>query len=150
QRNKQKLTTEIDTTNAAERRQIAALIKQLWQAIGITVDINLNQRDTFFSTITARSKFSYTALLSWDQVPSTGIWLPLHSREIPTSENGYVGANIGTYNRKEADSLLFTIFRAIKPGVAEEAARSLMTLYSTDLPTLPLVFKPEVALVPTF
>lgn len=142
------LTLTIDGTDSEERQLEAAIIKKNWKALGIEVNYTPHSKDYFLNHIVNKTRYRDMVLLSWDQTPSIGFWLPLHSREIPAIENQYSGSNVGVYSRREVDQLLLAMFRTTKDTKMMQLSRNLMNHYVSDLPSLPLAFVPKVSLIP--
>ena len=149
-KNDRRLEFVIDSNDSRERREIFEIIKASWHQIGVECTLATHHPSHFTGEVLARAKFRDMALVTLNHPPATGLLVALHSREIPSSDNGYSGQNVGAFRKKEVDTFLLQIMRSLDQTRGLEAARSLMLLYANELPTLPLAFKPKGALIPNW
>ncbi len=134
------------TTTANMRTQTSALIVADLAACGIQVDVKQLDAATFFkdgagTTLYGRqfdlAEFSWLA----DITPPCDLYL---STEIPSADNQWSGQNFGGYHNPAYDAACRQALATL-PGEADylTAFGEAQRLFSTDLPALPLFFRPR-------
>lgn len=142
------LRLTLASTDDPLRRHIYDFVKQAWAKIGVEVAYDPQQRDYFQERTLRRVKFRDMALYSWAQAPGGIFWSTLHSRNIPAEENGYDGENTAGWFKNEVNHILDDLVVQFDPEEQKKLTATLMKHYVLDLPTLPLLFKPVVGVVP--
>lgn len=135
---------EIELTTTAAWEGAAALVAQYWRRVGVVV----NEHVLALGAVTdrqARAGFSGAELAAGPP----GLALldgRLHSANVPTPENQWVGGNRGRYENPELDALLERTQMTVDRSRRLELERELARLVSTELPVLSLFFYPAMAM----
>ena len=72
----------------------------------------------------------------------------LHSREVPTAENGWAGQNHGSYHNAEEDALIEAIEVELDESKPLPPWHRLQAIYANELPALPLFFRANPFVLP--
>ena len=145
------LRVELMTTAGNRTRELVEqVVQSQWRALGVDVRIRNEPPRVFFGDTVARRKFTGFAMFAWVSSPEAAPRGVLHSDEIPRPENGWSGNNVAGYANPEADRLT----EAIEVELDAERRRALwaelQSLYAEDLPALPLYFRANAYVRPTW
>lgn len=142
----QKLAFPFMTTAENRGRERAqALVAREWRAIGVETRI-VNQPSALLFDVTLKQrKFEGAVLKAWFHAPfSTGEFF-LRSAQIPTAANNFAGQNYTGF--RGADRVYAALAGA---SGARRAAllKELQSIYTLELPELPLYFRAEAYVMP--
>ncbi len=114
------------------RRQIASVIQEQLQRVGIALEIQSFEWGTFFSDIRKGNFQLYS--LTWVNIQDPDIFFyAFHSAQVPPE-----GANRGGYRNPEVDRLVERGRREPSRGKRKEIYRKVQLLLARDLPVFPL------------
>ncbi|HSG88623.1 MAG TPA: peptide ABC transporter substrate-binding protein [Pseudomonadales bacterium] len=145
------LQLELSSTAGDKTRELVEQVLQSqWRASGIDVRINNSAPRIFFGETTRQRTFPGMAMYAWSVTPENVPRTILHSSEIPREANNYSGQNYTGYVSPEMDALIETIEAELDPEQRRPLWARLQTLYATDLPVLPLYYRTNVDVLPTW
>src|SRR5690606_21117519 len=103
----ERLTLELMTTAGNRSRELVEQVAQSqWRALGIDVRIRNEPARVFFGQTMTQRKFGALAMYAWISSPENVPRTTLHSKEIPTAENGWSGQNYPGFRNAEMDALI--------------------------------------------
>ena len=134
---------ELTTTTGWER--VAALVAEYWRNVGVAV------KETVLSlgAVTDRQgRAGFAGVELAGGVPNLALLdTRLHSGNMPSAENGFVGANRGRYASPELDGLLDRLWVSLERSEQEAVEREIAHHLLTELPIIGLLFYPAMAMV---
>jgi peptide/nickel transport system substrate-binding protein len=87
-------------------------------------------------------------MYSWVSRPQNVPRTTLHSKEIPTAENGWSGQNYPGYANPEMDKAIDAAERELDEGKRRGYFADIQRLYADDLPVLPMYFRVDSFVIP--
>jgi peptide/nickel transport system substrate-binding protein len=145
----EKLVVEIMTTAGNRVREtVEQVLQSMWLEAGIETRIRNEPARVFFGQTTRQRKFPQMAMFAWVSSPESIPLGTLHSTMIPTEENNFSGQNFTGYVSDEMDEVIDRLQVECGDEVYTELWNRLQTLYSEDLPVLPLYFRANAFVMP--
>jgi peptide/nickel transport system substrate-binding protein len=145
----QPLQLEIMTTSGDRARELVQqVLHSQWKQLGIDVRIRNQPARVFFGDTVSRRRFSAMAMFAWISGPESVPRTTLHSKEVPTAENGWAGQNYGGYRNAEVDALIEAIEVELDESKRRLLWHRLQAIYADELPALPLLFGANAFVVP--
>ena len=145
------LALELMTTAGNRTRELVQQVLQSnWQRLGIDITIKNEPARVFFGETTKKRKFSGLAMFAWISSPENVPRSTLHSEEIPSADNGWAGQNYTGYINSEMDRLIDDIELELDREKREKMWHELQTIYAEDLPVIPLYFRADSHIWPTW
>jgi peptide/nickel transport system substrate-binding protein len=147
----ERLAFELMTTAGNRGREaVQQVLQGMWRQAGIEARIRNEPPRVLFSETLSKRRFQGAALFAWISAPESVPRSTLHSAEIPTEAGNWSGSNYGGYRNPEMDALL----EAIPVELDREKRRALwarlQAIYAEDLPALPLWFRSDAHIWPTW
>jgi peptide/nickel transport system substrate-binding protein len=140
----------ITTAGNRSREAVQQVIQGMWRAAGIETRLRAEPPRVFFGETVSRRRFAGAALFAWISAPEQVPRTTLHSAEIPRPETSWSGQNYTGFRNAEMDALL----EAIPVELDRERRRALwhrlQAIYSEELPALPLWFRSDTHILPTW
>lgn len=145
------LTLDIMTTAGNRSRELVqqVLVSQ-WKQAGIDVRIRNEPARVFFGRTVSQRKFPALAMFAWISAPEGVPRTTLHSAHIPTAENNWAGQNYTGYASPQMDRLIEAIEVELDRDKRQDLWHELQRLYAEDLPVLPLFFRADSFILPTW
>jgi len=144
----QRFSIELITTAGNRvREQIAQVIQSQLRQIGIELRIKALPPRIFSGTLNQR-RFTGLAMYAWVQQPEGVPRTTLHSKEVPTKENGWSGQNYPGYANPAMDKALDAAERELDRDKRRTLFAEIQRLYADDLPVLPLYFRVDPFVIP--
>ncbi len=144
-----KLELNIMTTAGNKTRE---LVEQFLQAeykkLGIEVTIKNEPARVFFGETVHKALYPAMAMYAWTSAPDSPPRSTLHSKEIPTKENGWAGQNSGGWSNKRVDEILEAVFKEFDISKRKVLMAELQKIYTDEIPTLPLYLRSEIVIIP--
>ncbi len=144
------LTITFMTTAMNKTREIVqAVISSSWKELGIEVITKNEQPTSFFnSTLRERDFDGPTAsMYAWIMSPASNLYSILHSDQIPTSDNSYLGQNYTGYQNEIVDRLLLENLMSLDMEKIYTNLRDIQKIVTQDLPSLPLYYRADISSV---
>lgn len=146
-----RLAIELMTTAGnRSREQVQQVLQAQWRAAGIETRIRNEPPRVFFAETLSRRRFQGAALFAWISAPESVPRTTLHSDEIPRAERNWSGQNFGGYRNAELDALLEALPEELDPDERRQMFARLQSIYSRDLPALPLWFRSDAHIWPAW
>jgi len=127
--------------------QIAQVIQSQLKQAGIELRLKAAPARIYFDALTHRD-FDALAMYSWVSRPQNVPRTTLHSKEIPTAENGWSGQNYPGYANPEMDKAIDAAERELDEGKRRGYFADIQRLYADDLPVLPMYFRVDSFVIP--
>ncbi len=146
-----RLAFEFHTTAGNRGRELVQQFLQAqWAEIGIEASIRNLPPRVLFAEHLSRRQFTGMALFAWTSAPENPPKTILHSTMIPAATNAWSGQNYTGYTSAEMDALIEAIEVELDRERRAELWVRLQQLYATDLPALPLYFRANAHIWPTW
>ncbi|PIS11093.1 MAG: ABC transporter substrate-binding protein [Bdellovibrio sp. CG10_big_fil_rev_8_21_14_0_10_47_8] len=144
-----KLTLQFMSTAGNKIREtVQPYLQAQWKTVGIDVQIKNEPARVFFGETTKKRNFGAMAMFAWVSSPEVSPKPQFHSSQIPTAKNGWSGQNITGWNDKKVDELCEKIDVEFDSKKRIGLAHELLKLYTDEVPTIPLYYRADVAVVP--
>jgi peptide/nickel transport system substrate-binding protein len=146
----QRLALELMTTAGNRSRELVQQVLQSqWRKIGVDIRIKNEPARVLFGDTLPHRRFDM-AMYAWISSPENVPRSILHSSEIPGDKNGFVGQNVTGFNNPEMDFLIDALEIELDPDRRKALWAEAQRLYATELPSLPLYFRSDVFILPTW
>ena len=126
---------------------IQTLIQSQWKEIGVDLKIKSETGRTLFSETLPKQKFDM-ALVSWASFPQESVSSVLNSKNIPSDSNMWAGQNYAGYKNERVDQLTDHYGSEFDFEKRKKNMREVMSLYTKEVPAIPLYFRKENSVVP--
>ena len=147
----QPLTIDLMTTAGLRNREVMELyMQQAWQRLGIPVHLDNQPARTFFGDTVMKHQYKDLAMFAWVSAPENVPKAELYSSMIPTADNNWAGENSGGYRSPNMDQLIDQIEVELDRDKRKALWSQLQKLYATDLPDLPITFRSDPYILPTW
>ena len=147
----ERLTLELMTTAGnRSREQVQQVLASMWRAVGIETRIRNEPPRVFFSETVSRRRFQGLIMYAWVSSPENVPRSSLHSDEIPRAERNFSGQNYTGFRNAEVDALLDALPITLDPEARRPMWRRLQAIQAEELPTLPLWFRQDAHVWPTW
>jgi peptide/nickel transport system substrate-binding protein len=144
----ERLSLEITTTAGNRVRELVAqVIQSQLRQVGVEVRIKA-EPPRVFSEALNRRQFSGLAMYAWVQQPQGVPRTILHSKEIPSAENGWSGQNYPGYKNPDMDKALDDAERELNADKRRGLFADIQRIHADDLPVLPLFFRVDPFVIP--
>jgi peptide/nickel transport system substrate-binding protein len=145
----ERLQIEFMTTAGNKTRELVQqAIQSQWRQIGVDARIRNEPARVYFGQTVRHREFKDLAMYAWFSAPENVPLTTLHSTMIPTKENNWSGQNYTGYNNPKMDKIIDDVEVVCEPKKNMQLWHDLQTLYSTDLPALPLYFRADAYIMP--
>jgi peptide/nickel transport system substrate-binding protein len=146
----ERLSLDLSTTSGNRGRELLEQILQSeWRQVGVEVHLRNQPARVLFGD-TLRKRAYDMSLFAWISSPENVPRSTLFSDEIPTAANGYSGQNLLGYRNPEADRLIVAIEATLDRDRRAELWHELQWLYAETLPELPLFFRADAYILPSW
>ncbi len=143
------LRLEFGTTAGSRVREaVQQVLQSQWQQVGVDVRIRNQPPRVFFGETVSKRLFSGLAMFAWISNPESSPRTTLHSSEIPTEENKWVGSNYTGYQNPEMDRLIDEVEITLNKEERKQIFDRIQNLYVEELPVLPLYFRSDSFIIP--
>lgn len=144
----ERLSIELGTTAGNRIRELLAqVIQSQLRQVGIEVRIKAEPPRIFFDVMNKRN-YSGLGMYAWVQRPEGVPRSTLHSKEIPTAENGWSGQNYPGYANPQMDQALDSAERELLVDKRRGYFAEIQKIAADDLPSLPLFFRVDPFVIP--
>ncbi len=147
----ERLQLKIMTTAGNKTRELVQQVLQSnWRQVGIDMRIRNEPARVFFGDTVRRRKFSGLVMYAWLSSPQNVPRNQLHSEEIPSEEGGWSGQNYPGLRSPAFDAVLNGLETQCDPEENMRLWHRLQKLYMEELPALPLYFRAQPHIMPTW
>lgn len=144
----ERLSIELGTTAGNRVRELVAqVIQSQLRQVGIEVRIKAEPPRLFFEVMNRRN-YNALGMYAWVQRPGGVPRSTLHSKEIPTAENGWSGQNYPGYANPQMDKAIDDAERELDDDKRRALFAEIQKLAADDLPALPLFFRVDPFVIP--
>lgn len=144
----ERLSIELGTTAGNRVRELVAqVIQSQLRQVGIEARIKADPPRLFFEAMNRRN-YGGLGMYAWVQRPGGVPRSTLHSKEIPTAENGWSGQNYPGYANPQMDKALDEAERELDVEKRRALFAEIQKLAADDLPSLPLFFRVDPFVIP--
>jgi len=144
----ERLSIELGTTAGNRVRELVAqVIQSQLRQVGIEVRLKAEPPRIFFEAMGKRT-FGGLGMYAWVQRPEGVPRSSLHSKEIPSADNGWSGQNYPGYANPEMDKALDAAERELDAVKRRALFAEIQKLAADDLPSLPLFFRVDPFVIP--
>jgi peptide/nickel transport system substrate-binding protein len=145
------LDLEIMTTAGNRNRETTELVvQQDWKRLGVTVSLRNQPARTLFGETVLKHAFPDFALFAWFSSPENVPRETLYSDMVPTAASNFSGENAEGYRNPQMDKLLDSIEVELDKTKRGELWKQFQALYAEDLPMLPITYRSDPYILPTW
>jgi peptide/nickel transport system substrate-binding protein len=145
---RQRLSFELMTTAGNRSRELVEQVLQSqWRKIGVDIRIKNEPARVLFGETLPHRRFDM-AMYAWISSPENVPRSILHSSEIPSEANGFVGQNATGFASPEMDRLIDALEIELDAEKRKALWAEAQRLYASELPSLPLYFRSDVFILP--
>lgn len=141
---------QMTTAGNKARELVEQAVQSDWKKIGVASTIQNQAPRVLFGQTTRERRFTDTTMYAWMSSPQNIPRTTLHSTMIPSSDNNYAGQNYPGYKSKNMDRILDDLEVVCSEKENRALWSELQDLYAADLPALPLFFRSEVYVLPSW
>ena len=146
-----RLTLQLMTTAGNKTRELVEQVLQSqWREVGIEVTIKNEPARVFFGQTIAQRRFPALGMYAWLSSPEAIPRTTLHSSAIPTEANNWSGQNAPGFVNAEMDTLIDKTEVELDAEVRKDYWRRMQQIYAEELPVLPLYYRAEPYIVPSW
>ncbi len=144
----ERLSIELTTTAGNRIRELVAqVIQSQLRQVGVDVRIKAEPPRVFSENLNRR-QFGALAMYAWVQQPEGVPRSLLHSKEIPSADNGWSGQNYPGYRNPAMDAALDAAERELDAARRRTLFAEIQRIHADDLPVLPLFFRVDPFVIP--
>ncbi|MDJ0686670.1 MAG: peptide ABC transporter substrate-binding protein [Alphaproteobacteria bacterium] len=145
------LRLEIGTTAGNKTRELVQQVLQSqWKDVGVAVGIKNEPARVFFGETVSKRQYDSMAMFAWLSSPQNIPRSTLHSEEIPMEENGWSGQNYTSYRNPRMDEIIDDLELVCEEDANQALWNEMQMIYATDLPALPLYYRAQAHIMPTW
>lgn len=149
EKNGQKLSLNIMTTAGNKSRELVQVfLQEQLKKVGVELTVNNVPARVLFGEITPKRQFPALVMFAQTSTPENVPASVMHSRQIPTKENGYGGQNYGAWKNKRVDEILDQAPSELDPAQRKALMAEQQKIFSEDLPHFPLYMRADVVVLP--
>jgi peptide/nickel transport system substrate-binding protein len=146
-----RLSFEIGTTAGNRLRELQEQVLQSnWKAAGIEVTIKNEPARTFFGETLKKRTYTGMMMYAWSSNVTESPLRTLGSGQIPTAANNYGGSNYIAFDDKKMDADIAAVERELDPAKQKILWADMQKIYADAIPVLPLFFRAEAHVTPTW
>lgn len=145
----QRLSMEYMTTAGNKLRElIQQVLQNQWKQIGVEVVIKNVPARTFFGETLKKHQFTGLVQFASSTTSENPPVTTLSTDGIPTAANNYGGQNYSHFSNPTMDRLINELLAEMDPAKRKLLWTQMQTVFTDELPELPLFFRTDVWLVP--
>ncbi len=140
------------TTTAGNRQRelVQQVLQSQWRAVGIDVVIRNELARTLFGETLRKRKYTGLAMYTYIGEVVGSLRSSLSSTMIPSEANGWVGGNSMGFADPAMDADIAALETELDPAKQKRLSADMQRIYAEQLPALPLFFRAEAAVLPTW
>lgn len=140
------------TTTAGNRQRelVQQVLQSAWRAVGIEVTIKNEPARTLFGGTLRKRQYTGLAMFTYIGEVGGSLRTSLASSMIPTEANGYIGGNNMGFANPTMDADIAALETELDPAQQKRISADMQRIYADQLPALPLFFRAEAAVLPTW
>lgn len=144
-----RLSLEFSTSSGVRARELLQQVMQSeWRHIGVETIIRNEPARTLFGDTLKHRAFKAMVMFAWSSgIESTPRQI-LHSGQIPTAANNWGGGDYTDFHNATMDADIDAMEKQLDPAKRRPLWLEMQTIYSEQLPVLPLFFGSEAHVWP--
>ncbi|MDJ0951472.1 MAG: peptide ABC transporter substrate-binding protein [Alphaproteobacteria bacterium] len=142
--------TLMTTAGNRARELVQQVLQSQWRKLGIDVRVRNEPARVFFGQTVSQRRFPAMAMFAWISSPESVPRTTLHSTMIPTQENNFAGQNYTGFKNAQVDALIDQIEVELDRAKRKQLWAELQRIYATELPALPLFFRANPYILPSW
>ncbi len=142
--------TLMSTAGDRSRELVEQVLQNQWREVGIDVSIQNQPARVLFGETIQQRKFPGLALFAWLSAPESVPRTTMHSTMIPTEANNWQGQNAAGYSSERVDALLDAMEIELDREKRGAMWHELQRIYAEELPAIPLWFRSQAFIMPTW
>ncbi len=147
----ERLSLEFVTTAGNRVRELTQqVMESQWRAIGVAVTIHNVPSRTFFGETLKHREYTGLAEFASTLQPQLVPWSRLSTPYIPSAANNWAGQNYSGVSDPRLDALIDAAQYELDPAKQQAICTEMQTIYATQLYGLPLYFRQDPDILPTW
>ncbi len=147
----ERLSLEFVTTAGNRVRELTQQVMQSqWRAVGVEATIHNVPSRVFFGETLKKREYTGLAEFASTLEPLLVPWSRLSSGSIPSAANNWSGQNYSGVNNPRLDGLIEQAQYELDPAKDQAIWTEMQKIYATELYGLPLYFRTDPDIVPTW
>lgn len=122
-------------------------LQDQYKSMGLEIRQKNEPARVFFGETLKHRRYDL-AIFAWVSVPEMSPRSTIHSSSIPTEKNSWSGQNSNSYKNPQVDKLIDQLESELDAQKRAKLAHQVLSFYAQDIPTIPLYFRPNNAVVP--
>ena len=144
-----KLSFEFMTTAGNKTRELVqTFLQDQWKQVGVEVIIKNEPARVFFGETVKKSKFDALAMFAWFSSPESTPKSTLHTKNIPSEKNNYMGQNDSRWSNKEVDAILDSLDEDFSHESRVAKIHKVLYHYTNEIPVIPLYYRSDISVTP--
>ena len=144
-----RLSLEINTTAGNQLRELVEQVAQSqWKASCIDITIKNQPARTLFGETVKKRAYTGLVMYAWSSDVGESPRRTLSSTQIPTAANNWGGNNSSAFSNKQMDADIDAMERELDPAKAKAIWADMQTIYTDQVPVLPLFYRSEDHIIP--
>ena len=146
-----RLSLEIGTTAGNRLRELQEQVLQSnWRQACIEVTIKNEPARTFFGETLKKRTYPGMMMYAWSSNVTESPLRTLGTDQIPTAANNYGGSNYIGFSDKKMDADIAAVEAELDPAKQKTIWADMQRIYAESIPVLPLFFRAEAHVTPTW
>jgi len=138
------------TAGNRTRELVQQVLQSQWRELGVDLRIKNEPARVFFGETVTKRQFGGLAMFAWISSPESVPRSTLHSEMIPSEANAWSGQNVYGFADPRADKLIDRTERELDGAKRMKLWAELQRLYAEKLPALPLYWRAEPHVLPSW
>jgi peptide/nickel transport system substrate-binding protein len=138
------------TAGNRPREAVQQVVAGMWRQAGVEARIRNEPPRVLFAETLSKRRFTGAALFAWISSPENVPRSTLHSDEIPRAERNWSGQNFPGFRNAEMDALIEAIPLELELEKRRPLWHRLQAIYAEELPALPLWFRADAHVWPSW
>lgn len=148
-KNGKQLVLDFMTTAGNKTRELVqTFLQDQWKQVGVNVVIKNEPARVFFGETVRKSLYEGMVMYAWFSSPQNTPKSTLHSKNIPTEQNGYAGQNSCRWVNKEVDTILDSIDEDFSHESRTNKIHKVLYHYTNEVPVIPLYYRVDISVTP--
>ncbi len=138
------------TAGNRTRELVQQVLQSQWNEVGIETVIRNEPARVYFGGTLSERNFTGLAMFAWVSSPENVPRTTLHTDHIPTAENNWAGQNYTGNSNAAMDTLIEATEVELDRDRRHELWRWIQAVYAETLPVLPLYYRANPYILPTW
>lgn len=130
------------------RETVQVFLQNQWKSVGVEILVKNEPARVFFGETMRKRKFEALAMYAWISAPGVPSYSTLKSDFIPSESNGFAGQNYPGWRNSKVDALFTQLKMELNEKKRKEIVHQVLREYTEDVPSIPLYYRSEIAVIP--